>query len=186
MAVSKRKMPGWWVMKPEAAMAAGLGGVIGGGIAGGIAERQGKEQLDRHNIKDPAVRISDNLMEYLKASYNIKAASSPGAMSKDIDPKKVVAAHPGAAYVLDTFTSGWVGIYYPLTFTKYRVVYTAKMRLIETSSGRIVAEGFHSYQSDDKANAPNYDGIYSNGASFLKRELKTASDGAIAIFKKQL
>ncbi|MFM2197160.1 MAG: hypothetical protein RLZZ505_592 [Verrucomicrobiota bacterium] len=186
VAVAQRKMPGWGVMKPEAVGVASLGGAIGGAIAGSVAESQGKVQLERHGIKDPAVGISENLMGVLGKKYGIKRAPSNGAVTTDLNPSKVAALYPNSDYVLDTFTTGWMGMYYPMTLTKYRVIYGSKMRLIETKSGRIVAEGFYNYQSDDKANAPNFEGIYSNGAAFLKRELKTCSDGATHVFKQQL
>ena len=186
VAVSQRKMPGWGVMKPETAVAAGLGGLIGGAIAGSVAESQGKVQLERHEIKDPAVGISESLMGVLKKNYGIKRLPSSGVVTNEIDTKKIATAYPNSDYILDAFTVGWLGVYYPMTLTKYRVIHSSKMRLIETKSGRVVAEGFHLYQTDDKKNAPNYDGIYSNGAAFLKRELKASSDRATHVFKEQL
>jgi hypothetical protein len=56
------------------------------------------------------------------------------------------------------------------------------MQLMETSTGRVVAEGFSLHQDKDREHAPDYDGIYSNGAAYLKTETKKGTDAAISNF----
>lgn len=186
VAVPNHNMPGWGVIKPEAAVAAGLGGAIGGAIAGSIAESEGRKEIEKHKIQDPAVNVGEILETHLTRQYGVKRMSGGRPLVDKHDAKEVAGQVPGADYILDVRTLGWMGIYYPMTFTKYRVMHNMQMRLIEQKTGLVVAQGFSAYQGDDKANAPDFDGIYSNGAAFLKQELRKSSDKAAGIFKSQL
>jgi hypothetical protein len=186
VAVPNHKMPGWGVLKPETAVAAGLGGAIGGAIAGGVAEQQGNKEIKKHNIKDPAEKVAEVLESQLVQQAGAKRITGSRPFVDKNDAKEVAGLVPGADYILDVRSMGWMGIYYPMTLTKYRVIHNMQMRLIEQKTGRVVAQGFSAYQSDDKANAPNFDGIYANGAAFLKQELKSSSDRATVLFKSQL
>lgn len=186
VAVPNHKMPGWGVLKPETAVAAGLGGAIGGAIAGGVAEQQGNKEIKKHNIKDPAEKVAEVLESQLVQQAGAKRISGSWPFVDKYDAKEVAGLVPGADYILDVRTTGWMGIYYPMTLTKYRVMHNLQMRLIEQKTGRVMAQGFSAYQTNDKRNAPNFDGIYSDGAAFLKQELKKSTDQATGIFKSQL
>ena len=186
LAVPNHKMPGWGVIKPETAVAAGLGGAIGGAIAGGVAESQGNKEIAKHNIKDPAIIVAEALENQLLGNAGAKRAPGRKVLIEKYDAKEVAALIPDADYILDVRTTGWMGIYYPMTVSKYRVINNLQMRLIERKTGRVMAQGFSAYQSNDKQNAPNFDGIYSNGAAFLKQEIKKSTDQATGIFKSQL
>lgn len=167
-------------------LAASLTGGIGGAIAGGVAESQGNKEIKKHGIKDPAEKIAETLEAKLIKDAGGKRFSNDKTYSTKNDPKDVAALAPNADYILDVRTLGWMGAYYPMTLTKYYVIHNAQMRLIEQKTGRVIAQGFSNYQGKDKNNAPDFDGIYSNGAAFLKQELKKSSDQATGIFKSQL
>lgn len=183
---SKRALPSFAVLKPEAMAAASLGGAIGGAIAGGIAESQGKQQLLIHKIPPPEDTISSQVMKSLVARTGARPLPSPSSTVANEKPAAIAAQYQPADYVLDVRTTGWMGVYYPMTLTKYSIIHGSKMRLIEAKSGRVIAEGFHSYQGKDKKNAPNYVGIFSNGAAFLRAETKKSTDGAVSVFSAQL
>lgn len=186
VAVPNHEMPAWSVMKPETAAAAGLGGAIGGAIAGGIAASQGKIEIEKHQIKDPAEKVAEILENQLIQQTGAIRAKGGRPTVDQLDAEEVAKQIPNADYILDVRTLGWMGIYYPMTLSRYRVLHNMHMRLIEGKTGRVVAQGFSAYQSNDKENAPDFDGIYSNGAQFLKQELKKSSDQATDLFKKQL
>lgn len=186
LAVPAHKMPGWGVLKPEAMALAGLGGAVGGAIAGGVAENQGNKEIVKHDIKDPAIIVAEALESQLMKNAGAKRASGGKILIDKYDAKEVAALIPNADYILDVRTTGWMGIYYPMTVSKYRVMHNLQMRLIEQKTGRVMAQGFSAYQSNDKQNAPNFDGIYSKRAAFLKQELKKSSDQATGIFKSQI
>jgi len=182
--VTHREKPHHWVMKQSAMAAASLGGAVGGAIAGAVAEKEGAEQIRIHQIGDPNLTLSKACEKDLLSKTGLKPVASRGTTTS-LDPKEVAAQNAHADYVLDCFTTAWFGTYYPFSIGKYFMIYAAKMQLIETSTGRVVAEGFSNYQGKDRANAPDYDGIYSNGAAFLKSETKTGTDMAIGTFTKQ-
>ncbi|MES2982619.1 MAG: hypothetical protein V4727_09925 [Verrucomicrobiota bacterium] len=186
VAVTSHPMPSWGVIKPETMVVSSLTGGIGGAIAGSVAENQGNKEIKKHGIKDPAEKIADTLEAQLIKDAGAKRFSKEKIYSDKNDSKEVAALIPNADYILDVRTTGWMGMYYPMTFSKYKVLHNLQMRLIEQKTGKVIAQGFSAYQGDDKDNAPNFDGIYSNGASFLKQELKKSSDKATGIFKSQL
>lgn len=182
--VTSREKPHHWVMKQSAVMVAALGGAIGGGIVGSIAEKEGAEQVAKHQIANPNNTMTSAVQKNLVAKTGLKLVPSRG-ITKAFDPKEVAKENPHTDYVLDCFTTAWMGNYYPLRMGKYFITFGAKMQLVETSTGRVVAEGFSVYQGKDSDHASDYDGIYSNGAAFLKAETKTGTDGAIDKFTQQ-
>jgi hypothetical protein len=186
IAVTSHPMPDWGIIKPESILAASLTGGIGGAIAGNVAEKQGNIEIAKHGIKDPAEKIAETLESELVKNTGANRYSKDKIRSDKSDAKDVAALIPNADYILDIRTTGWMGMYYPMTVSKYRIIHSTQMRLIEQKTGRVIAQGFSAYQSDDKNNAPDFDGIYSNGAAFLKQELKKSSNQATGIFKSQL
>lgn len=183
--VTNRAMPEHSVMTQQAMAASMLTGGVGGAIAGGLAASEGKKQIQKHNITDPTRTVSSNISKYLASRTGCKLVSANTTTSK-VKPAEIAAQNPQSDYVLDVMTTSWMGMYYPMAFSKYYLMYGAKMNLIETKTGRVIAEGFNLYQGKDKANAPNYDGIYANGAGFLKAETKKGTDEAIGVFRSQL
>lgn len=179
--VSTREKPHHWVMKQSAMMAASLGGAIGGGIAGAMAEKEGSAQIAKHQIANPNDTMTAAVGKDLIRKTGLRLVPSRGT-TKALDPKKVAAENPHADYVLDCFTTAWMGNYYPMSFGKYFIMFGAKMQLVETSTGRVVAEGFSLYQDEDRDHAPDYDGIYSNNAAYLKAQTKIGTDSAIGKF----
>lgn len=182
--VTTRQKPGHWVMKQSAMAAASLGGAVGGAIAGSIAEKEGAEQVAKHRLADPNETISREVAKDLVKKTGLKPVPSRG-MTTSLDAKTIAGGNAHANYVLDCCTTSWFGTYYPLSMGKYFIMFGAKMQLVESSSGRVVAEGFNLYQGKDRDNAPDYDGIYANGAAFLKAETKKGTDGAIRKFTSQ-
>lgn len=180
--VATRAKPSFFVLKPSAAAAATLAGPIGGGIAGGMAEKEGQAQIEKHRVANPNDPMSREVAKALVATTGAKQIAQSKTTTNSLVPSKVAAENPNADYVLDCFTTAWMGTYYPFGLDKYYITFAAKMQLIETSTGRVVAEGFISHQDKDRANAPDYDGIYSNDAAYLKTETKKGTDAAISVF----
>ncbi|MBN8459722.1 MAG: hypothetical protein J0M04_17975 [Verrucomicrobia bacterium] len=182
--VTSRRMPSHAVFKQSAMGAAMLGGAVGGAIAGTIAEAEGKTQIQRHNIANPNDTLSREVAKALAARTGARQVA-PRGTTDPTDPAKVAAANQHADYVLDCFVTGWTGIYYPFSLGRYNLIVAAKMQLMESSTGRVVAEGYQVYQGNDRANAPDYDGIYANGAAFLKAETAKGLGGAIGNFSNK-
>ena len=183
--VTTRTMPEHSVLKQSAMTAGVLTGAIGGAVVGGMAAHEGKQQVRKHNIPDPTKTIISPISRHLASRTGCKITVANSTTNK-LKPADVAAQNAQSDYVLDIMTTSWMGTYYPMSFSKYYMTYGAKMNLIETKTGKVIAEGFHFYQGNDKANAPNYDGIYANGAAFLRSETKKGTDAATHVFKSQL
>ena len=183
-AVTTRRMPEFSVMKASAVAGAALGGAIGGAIAGSMAASEGAGQVAKHRIPNPNKTMSDELGPFLSARTGMKQVPSQHT-TDTLDSKEIAAQNTGANYVLDCATTGWMGAYYPFHLGRYYIMFSGRTQLIETSSGRIVSQSFDFYQGDDRDNAPDYDGIYTNDAAFLKAETKKGTYKVAQKFKEQ-
>jgi hypothetical protein len=183
VAVIQRGMPEYGVIKPSAVLTASLTGPIGAVFLEDKLAKEGALELYKHHVVNPDETVSGAVTKSLVSKVGVK--SVPGSRNKhSLDPKVIASENRHADYALDCCTLGWMGSYYPLRLHSYWISYTAKMQLIETSTGRVVASGYSHYQGNDPKNAPNYDGIYSNDAAFLKAETKKGADQAIGEFTK--
>lgn len=178
-----REMPAHAVLKQSAMAAGALGGAIGGAIVGAVAVNEGNDQVGKHGIPNPTQAISEPLANHLVSEMGMRRIKS-NHTTGTIDPEKIASENRHADYVLDCFTTIWGGGYYSFSIGKYFITYGARMQLIETSTGRVVAGGYNFYQGKDRSNAPDYDGIYSNGAAFLRSETSKGTSAATDAFKK--
>jgi hypothetical protein len=179
--VSKREMPGFAVITPGKAVTAGLTGPIGGAAVGLAAAKEGQSLLQRHRVSAPEAAVAPVLAKQLASRSGVRVVPANGILT-GADPKSISNTYPQADYVLDVFTTAWMGSYYPMTLNKYFIMHGTKMRLVERATGRVVAEGSNFYQGQDKEHAPDYDGMFANDAAFLKAETKKSTDGATSKF----
>jgi hypothetical protein len=179
---TRRAMPDFAVMTPGVAVSAGLGGAIGGAIAGGVASARGKENVAANHLDIPDETISRQVMKSLVAKTGARPVPAPSKIVTSEKPEELSAQYAPADYILDVRTTGWMSSYYPMTLSKYFVVYGAQMRLIDAKTKKVIAQGFQSYRGEDKEHAPDYDGIYSNNAAFLRTETKKGTDAAAGTF----
>lgn len=182
--LTQREKPHHWILKQSASLAM-MAGPIGGGIAGAMADKEGAAQIEKHKITNPNDTLNREVAKTLVRNTGVKLVPTKRT-TKSLPPQEVAKENPDADYVLDCFTTSWSGTYYPLSVGKYFIIYGAKMQLVEVATGRIMAEGYSTTKRNDRANAPDYDGIYSNNAAFLKAETKAGTDAAISKFNSQL
>ncbi len=135
-----------------------------------------------NHLEIPDDTISRQVMKSVVAKTGARPLPKPAQTVTSEKPEALVAQYRPADYVLDVRTTGWMSSYYPMTLSKYFVVYGAQMRLIDAKTNKVIAQGFQSYQGTDKEHAPDYDGIYSNNAQFLRAETKKGTDAAVATF----
>ena len=110
------------------------------GILGAAAMVSAGNQIAEENaIPDPALAIGTGLLERLQSSRNIQIIPSQKVASKD-DISTLVMNYPDADYLLDVKTLTWMFNYYPSDWSHYRVTYGARLRLISSSSKKVVAE----------------------------------------------
>jgi hypothetical protein len=170
----KRTMPGFSAMTADKMAAGSLFGAIGGAVAGASMIRSGNTLVKENNISDPAYEIAERIARAMETKYGITYTGISKAEVADDDISKLAALYKTNSFVLDVRTVNWGFLYYPLYWTKYRVIYAARMRLIDTNSAGVVAEG-GCYRLPDKIDtAPTYEELLENSANRLKSEIEDA------------
>ena len=113
------------------AMQSSTMGFTGGGlIAAGIAISAGNQLVADNGVEDPSLRLARGLSVNLGESYQTRLAERT-VPSKWEDPAELARQNPRADLLLDVGTTGWSLNYFPTAWTRYRVMYSARMRLID-------------------------------------------------------
>lgn len=145
----------------------------------------GNDIVSENNISDPAAYIGEEVAKKLSSIHSVKAAYPANANSDD-DISTLTKEHTANDYLLDVRTINWSFAYFPTSWDVYRVIYSAKLRIIDTKTQDVVAEGFCSRVPDQTADSPSYDELLNNNAARLKEELKVAADYCISEFQQNI
>lgn len=145
----------------------------------------GNNIVKTNNVADPAEAIAAGLANALTESHGVKV-SAPAAVTSNDAAEIAAAAKDKASYVLDVQTLGWSFAYFPTDWTHYRVMYSARARLIDTATKAVVAEGACSRVPQTNVNAPTYDQLTANSAALLKQELALAAGACVASLKAEM
>lgn len=146
----------------------------------------GNKIIQENDVDDPANYIAESLLADLKVSFDADSYFNNSIKIKNEKPAQVAAVYKEFSYVLDVRTINWSFGYFPADWNNYRVMYSAKLRLIETSKGRVLSEGFCSRVPDKTEDSPSKEELLGNNAERLKNELKIAADHCIEEFKNNL
>jgi len=177
--VTKREKPSF--------IAATAGKAAIGGIIGMTAMVVAGNNIVRENaVDDPAGYIADQLATALSAKLGIEKQDNAGKLATSPKPLVLSAAYAAADLVLDVQTVNWSFGYFPSDWNNYRVNYSAKVRLVDTRSKKMVAEGFCSRIPEKSADAPSRNQLLADGAARLKSELKIAADHCISQFSSNV
>ena len=98
----------------------------------------GNEIVEENNIEDPASYIQSELAKELSKSYGFKINETDEKSVKTSKGSEIAKAFPESDLVLDVETINWSFAYFPTDWDNYRVIYSAKLRLIDTKSKSIV------------------------------------------------
>lgn len=178
VAQTKRPLPDF------AAMTAGKAAFAVVGAALMISE--GNSLIANNKVSDPADTIAAGLAKALEANHGAKLADVKIAVNTAEVGDVADAAHTAARFVVDVQTINWSFGYFPTDWAHYRVIYTARARLIDTASKSTVAEGFCKRIPESNANAPTYDELTGNGAALLKRELLIAAEDCVKTLESEM
>jgi hypothetical protein len=174
---AKREKPDFSAMTAGKATFAMLGAVA--------SISSGNEIVAKNNIEDPADYISEKLNTTLSAKYGSRVSSKSVSVKED-DVQAISKNNPDIDLLLDIRTINWSFIYFPTTWNKYRVIYSARLRLIDVKGKRVMAEGFCARVPDETPTSPTYDELLANNAERLKKELRNAADFCVAEFKSKV
>jgi len=149
------------------------------GMLGGIAMIKAGNKIVRENdVEDPAVFIGKALAEKIAESRSM-SVKLPIIQGKNDNVASLAASSRSSDYVLDVRTINWSFVYFPTDWNNYRVIYTAKARLIDSNVRKVIAEAFCSRIPDQTDDSPSYDELLSNHAARLKQELRIAANTCV-------
>ena len=172
-----RKKPGFAAMTAGKAMFAMVGALA--------MISAGNEIVAKNDIQDPAGYISGKLGAALSAKYGTRVSTKTVEIT-DEDVQAISKSNPGVDLILDVRTINWSFAYFPTTWNKYHVLYSARLRLIDVKGARVVSEGFCSRVPEETPNSPTYEELLANNAQRLKKELKDDADYCVDDFKAEV
>jgi hypothetical protein len=146
---------------------------------------EGKQIVQDNAIPDPAIKISEGLGQKLASARSMKA-SVAGKIAEDDKVETLAASHPGVDYLVDVKTFNWMINYYPSNWNGYRVTYSARIRLIDTATKRVVAETACQTVQGDDAKPPTKDELLAANAALLKSYLDKGATACVDVVAKEL
>lgn len=180
LALTTRPTPDFADFKPSNAMFGAIGGLA--------SVASGNDLIRENRVPDPAAKIGSELAAHLSAKYGVQVV--PGLASAEVDGTSVAeiaAPFAGkAALLLDVQTVNWSCVYLPLNWTRYRVIYTVKVRVIDVAKRQTIAEGFHAWQTPESMENPKYDELFANQAERLRKQLDIAAAAAARHFTENV
>ena len=142
------------------------------GVIGAVAMTSAGNKIVADNlIEDPATIIADQLSEELRVKYELVAAEDQSVLVDTTDTQQLANLYANADLVLDVRTVAWEFLYRP-NLTHYRVIYSVKVRLIDTHRRMTLAEAFCVRKDDDDKNPPTRDELLADQAALLKIRLR--------------
>src|SRR5688572_25120486 len=174
VALAERKRPDFTAMTADKAAF--------GAIGAAAMISTGNDLVKQHGIEDPAVYIGESLASALGSRYSIRR-SPKGAPVLTDEAADLAKAASGVDLALDVRTLGWAFAYYPTSWARYRVIYNARLRLVDTKTGKVLAEGLCARAPEQTTASPSYNELLANNAERLKQELRAAADYCVSEFK---
>lgn len=150
------------------------------------AATAGNQLVKDKGINDPALAIGQQLAQELNNRFALTFDEEAPKMA-DSTNLKTVAQVAGTDYALDMQTLGWSFIYDGFNFSEYIVGYSAKLKLIDVPSQKVISSGFCAYDTK-KAGKPNvsYETLMANDAAYIKQVMGDATSFCVDKFKTEL
>lgn len=156
-----------------------------GAIGGASAVSKGNKIITENKVPDPATIIGATLVNDLATKYGVVVKQpTKGTLSKK--PEEIASDYNDADLVLDVQTRNWGFFYFPLDWDNYYIMHSAKLQLIDTKNGSVIASGSFAYDSKDNGRHPSYGQLTNNEAAGLKVELIKARNQCIIEFRQRI
>lgn len=147
---------------------------------------EGPALIKDNQIPDPADAIARELVAALSRAHGARPDGAVLPLDTDEVDAISVAAGASVRFVVDVQTFNWLAWYFPFDWTHYRLLYSARARVIDVASRKVIAEGFCNRVPDDPQGAPSYKELVGDGAAGLKKEISLASDACLAAMKETM
>lgn len=170
-------------MADFAAFTAGKAAFAVVGAAAMVAE--GNSIVKKNEIQDPAVVISQALAERLVAARGVSLVPTQ-AVAADDGVNTLLATYTDTDYLLDVKTFNWMFNYYPSDWAHYKVTYSARLRLIDWNTKKVVAETMCQTVQGDDANPPTKEQLLENKASLLKEYLGKGASACVDVLARDI
>jgi hypothetical protein len=146
---------------------------------------EGNQIIKDNEVPDPAIAISEGLIARLKDARSVSLVPSQ-KIASDNNVATLIKEYPGADFLIDTQTLGWMFIYYPSDWTHYRIIYNARLRVIDTKNGKVIGESMCKLMQGDDKNPPTYDQLLADKAELLKTYLSKAAKECVPVLAKDI
>ncbi len=142
------------LMTAKAIGTGSLFGPIGGAVVGIRAAALGKELMARNNVEDLSLQLASKLGEELKATLPNLIGATRSPAGQEVEDLQKAGLRP---LVLDVRSGGNI-MYYASNFARYRLLYGARVRLVDTEQGRVLWQGVCKLTgADEPAQSPTLD-----------------------------
>ena len=164
-------------------------GTVGfGGVGAAAMLSEGDRIVTENGIEDPATYISETILEDLTDSYQLVNVEQDFGPLNTAKPAGILSHYTNADtdLILDIQTTNWNFVYFPTDWNNYRVIYAAKLRLLDTQSKSVIAEGFCNRTPEKTDSAPSKDELLADSAFVLKSELRKGANTCISEFRSKV
>lgn len=177
VAVSRYAVPDFTAMTPTKAAF---------GILGAAAMiSAGNSFVKDSNVPDPAEDIGQQLADALAGKYQIKTVTNIATPLSDDSVDEIAKHYASSDLVVDVKTVNWGYFYYPVNWASYRIMYTARMRLIDTQRKVVIAEGFCKRNPEKSEQMQGFDDMVANQGAWVKAILHGYAEGCVDELKQK-
>ena len=150
------------------------------GAVAAIAD--GKRLAKEHGLEDPADTAAAELASDLARARGGTVANSPILL--DDDHKDLVSSNiEKARFIVDVAATGITAAYFPFDWTHYGLTYSSAFRVIDGSTGAVLAKGRCGLKAKKTPESPTYDELMANDGARLKAMIGDANSTCLAQFK---
>lgn len=180
---TNREKSDFVALTPGKAISAAAG-IVGAVVGNEVMLSHGNTIVKNSNIDDPSSYISTILLDDFTKANQAQLIPNNNASLEVESIEEIAALFPDVDYVLDIRTLNWGFSYYAnIGKQRYHAYYIAKLRLIETKLGAMIAEGFCRYNPKKTPDSPSYDQLLADRAFLIKSELRVAANKCIDEFR---
>jgi len=156
------------------------------GLVGAVAMiSEGNKIIKTYDVADPAEYIGESIAAKISDIHSVSIEDSVIAES-DGGVDALAEKYLAKDFILDVRTINWSFGYFPTDWNSYRVMYSVKLRLIDTSTREVVAESFCARIPVQTPESPSYDQLLENGAERLKSDLRVEAEYCINEFQNKI
>ena len=179
---SKRARPDFMAGTPGQGLIAALG--IPAMVPGmAILTHIGNGIVIENEIADPADYISSTLIAELSQKYGLTPIANDGIFVVDESPGELAKQFATSRFLLDVRTVAWGFMNHPVKWSHFGVNYSGRLRVIDTESGKVIAESYCTKQPFAERPDLTRDELLADRAQRLKDELRAAAEFCIAEFR---